>query len=87
MQLGTQNFTVSSWTQDATVGGYRTMITLNIPATDDNRIAIIPLGVANQNNAGQIGYAAWQSDNIIRVVMATNTIPYIKVRYAVIRKI
>ena len=63
------------------------MVTLDIPATDEKRIAIIPLGVANQDNAGQIGYAAWQGGNIIRVAMATNTIPYIKVRYVIIRKI
>lgn len=55
------------------------MATLDL-TENPNRI-IIPIGVANADNAGQIGYASWQGGNIVRIVMATNTITTITLRY------
>lgn len=74
-----QDFSNINWFQDATVGGYRAMLTLNLP--DDPKQMIIPVSVANTANAGQICKAAWQGGNIIRIVMPTNTVNTVTVRF------
>lgn len=79
VKFGVQDFSSVSWMQDAAVGGYRAMLTLNVPE-DPNQI-IIPVSAANTSNAGQICVAAWQGSNIIRIVMPTNSITAITIRY------
>lgn len=91
VKFGAQTFNIpsSNWIQDPAVGGYRTLVTLGINLSDPaislgTLVAIVPLGVANASNAGQIGFASWQGDLNIRIAMAVNTITSVSVRFAVV---